>query len=136
MLAKCWSCMLPFPTLSDSDGPFCSGIVFSVFMSILMRVYEYTHYRVQEILYKKWLVENLNFIVVTVTSFFLYTTVTSSSLHKNQLVDKNLPFLINDNACITTDIQFSDFCFPFCDQINFHIIVHLLSPITYTHYRL
>ena len=25
--------------------------------------------------------------------------VTSSSLHKNQLVDKNLPFLINDNAC-------------------------------------
>ena len=25
--------------------------------------------------------------------------MTSSSLHKNQLVDKNLPFLINDNAC-------------------------------------
>ena len=25
--------------------------------------------------------------------------VTSSSLHKNQLVDKNLPFLINDSAC-------------------------------------
>ena len=32
----------------------------------------YTHYRIQEILYKKWLVENLNFIVVTVTSYFLW----------------------------------------------------------------
>ena len=28
--------------------------------------------------------------------------MTSSSLHKNQLVDKNLPFLINDNACTST----------------------------------
>ena len=39
--------------------------------------------------------------------------VTSSSLHKNQLVDKNLPFLINDNACIP--ISFFQF---FEDQLS------------------
>ena len=32
--------------------------------------------------------------------------VTSSSLHKNQLVDKNLPFLINDNACSVSILYF------------------------------
>ena len=37
-----------------------------------LRRVRYTHYRIQEILYKKWLVENLSFIVVTVTSYFLW----------------------------------------------------------------
>ena len=42
--------------------------------------------------------------------------VTSSSLHKNQLVDKNLPFLINDNACIWSNI-FLDFFQPLASTV-------------------